>query len=377
MALQYDELLPISAENQNQPCEEFGIHPSLPIIQNFYLQNDLIFLANTGILPTTVTKGNYEVTRKMLQLYAHNIMQREAKRVNAGNPHADTGVLGRMVDVLSRNSQRSVQSFSIAGNDVSTVGKNVQSLNLGPLGYSKMYNNEIQDIILKLNNETIVDSGLYGEAWSENLIQSFGTNQHMQEILETVKGKLEDFPDTSLGKQLKMVSKLIATRKERGVDTDVFYVEFGKFDTHKDVLETLSGEFTVANDAITQFSKALKAMGLWDNVTTVEVSDFARTLTPNSGNGTDHGWGGNYLMFGGAVKGGKILGEYPDDLTIHGSQNVGRGRLIPSTPWESFYQGIAEWLGIPSQNMDEVIPNRNIFHKDLLFTAKDMFVNYD
>ncbi len=42
----------------------------------------------------------------------------------------------------------------------------------------------------------------------------------------------------------------------------------------------------------------MKAVGLWKNVTLIQTSDFARTLTPNSGIGTDHAWGGNYMMMG-------------------------------------------------------------------------------
>ncbi len=42
----------------------------------------------------------------------------------------------------------------------------------------------------------------------------------------------------------------------------------------------------------------MKMAGLWNNVTVVQTSDFARTLNPNSGDGTDHAWGGNYMMMG-------------------------------------------------------------------------------
>merc|ERR1740124_7345 len=50
----------------------------------------------------------------------------------------------------------------------------------------------------------------------------------------------------------------------------------------------------------------------------------------------------------------KILGMYPDDLSDEGMQSVGRGRIMPSTPWDACYQGIARWLGIGMEEMDEV-----------------------
>ena len=42
----------------------------------------------------------------------------------------------------------------------------------------------------------------------------------------------------------------------------------------------------------------MKVESLWKNVTLLEASDFARTLNPNGGDGTDHAWGGNYMMMG-------------------------------------------------------------------------------
>ena len=85
------------------------------------------------------------------------------------------------------------------------------------------------------------------------------------------------------GQKLKAVAKLIATRGERGVDKDFSYVEMGGYDTHASVEENLSTLFTDVNSAFNAFASELKAMDLWNNVTTMQVSDFARTLNPNSG----------------------------------------------------------------------------------------------
>ncbi len=52
------------------------------------------------------------------------------------------------------------------------------------------------------------------------------------------------------------------------------------------------------NEGFEAFAGEMKNMGLWSNVTVIQTSDFARTLNPNSGDGTDHAWGGNYMMMG-------------------------------------------------------------------------------
>ena len=70
--------------------------------------------------------------------------------------------------------------------------------------------------------------------------------------------------------------------------------------------------------------------------------------------------------------GGKILGEYPDDLTTAGPLNLGRGRLIPTTSWDAIYNAVAQWAGVTDEtDLDKVLPNRNKF--STLYTRDDLF----
>merc|ERR1712038_559075 len=110
---------------------------------------------------------------------------------------------------------------------------------------------------------------------------------------------------------------------------------------------------------------------LWDQTVVVQASDFARTLEPNSGDGTDHAWGGNYLLFGGPVKGGEIYGTYLERMNIDGPHFLRRGRIIPTTPWDSVFNSIAMWLGVPEEDLDNVCPNRDEFPS--LFSGSDLF----
>jgi uncharacterized protein (DUF1501 family) len=67
---------------------------------------------------------------------------------------------------------------------------------------------------------------------------------------------------------------------------------------------------------------------------------------------------GNHFILGGSVKGGKVHGKYPDDLTDDGKLNIGRGRLIPTTPWEGVWNGLAEWFGVNAANRNSILPNK-------------------
>ena len=66
---------------------------------------------------------------------------------------------------------------------------------------------------------------------------------------------------------------------------------------------------------------------------------------------SDHAWGGNYFIAGGEIDGKKILGSYPDNLSNDGPQVFEPGIVIPSLPWDSVWNGVAQWFGITDTNV--------------------------
>merc|ERR1719276_47667 len=120
----------------------------------------------------------------------------------------------------------------------------------------------------------------------------------------------------------------------------------GGFDTHFDQEDYLGLRFEEINDAIETFVAEMKAQKMWENVVIVTASDFGRTITPNGGDGTDHGWGGNYFAVGGSLRGGRILGEYPADLTRKSTHMIGRSRPIPTTSYDAVLNAVAQWYGV-------------------------------
>ena len=54
--------------------------------------------------------------------------------------------------------------------------------------------------------------------------------------------------------------------------------------------ENLVVNFSRINSAIEAFVNELKFLNLWSSTTVVQFSEFARTLNPNTGDGSDHGW---------------------------------------------------------------------------------------
>ncbi len=79
------------------------------------------------------------------------------------------------------------------------------------------------------------------------------------------------------------------------------------------------------------------------------------------------------MMFGGSVKGGQIIGKYPDNLTDDGERSLGRGRMIPSTSWDAVFLPLAEWAGSTRDDFDKVCPNRKNFPASHFFDTRTLF----
>ena len=223
MALAKHELLPIPAAGQ--VCSEFGIHSQLPNIKDLYNNKDLLFFANTGVLSQPVNKDNYyELTNT--QLFAHNHMRTEAKRVDPYDVSEGTGVLGRMSDVMTSKGYN-VGSFSVDEVSVALAGKAGVSnapVTVNRDGVGEVYLDEVKEVMSKLHNHTASDSGIFAETWSSSLLRSIEINQLLADETEGLTTKTE-FPSSYLGKTFSTVSRLIATREARGVDIDTFYIE--------------------------------------------------------------------------------------------------------------------------------------------------------
>jgi uncharacterized protein (DUF1501 family) len=167
------------------------------------------------------------------------------------------------------------------------------------------------------------------------------------------------FPTGSIGQQLLQVARLIKVSKNNlGATRQVYFVRFGSFDLHDGMFEANQpvassghGELlTQLNQAVGAFWSALGEINARSEVTTFSMSDFGRTLSGN-GNGSDHAWGGNMMVLGDAVDGGKTYGRYPQlvldaNNSANSDYSFSRGQYIPTTAVEQAAATLARWMGV-------------------------------
>ena len=199
--------------------------------------------------------------------------------------------------------------------------------------------------------------------------RSLDANEVLTSALAATPALATAFPAAnSLADQLAMVARMIAAAPALGTRRKVFFVSLGGFDNHDGLLTDHPILMTKLGLALAAFDAATAELKVADKVTTFTASDFGRTLTGNS-NGSDHGWGSMHIVMGGAVKGRRFYGTAPV-VANNGPDDVGQGRLLPTTSVEQLAATLGGWLGVSDSELLSLLPNlsnHNTSTRKLLF----------
>jgi len=380
MAVAQQDLLPINPLSGE--TVQFGLHPSMPGIQGLFETGAAALINNTGPLVVPTTKSAYQAGSVLLppQLFSHNDQQDQWHSLK-GATVSKTGWAGRISDLIRTNvaGQQLATNVSLSGSSLfQSADQTVAYVmgNNGPIAFSGFPDptDPNPDPILveqRLAFERIIGanySTMYERGFAEVQQRAVATADLVNVALQNAPVLNTVFPGTQLGAELNTVARLIGARDDLTMERQIFLVAAGGFDTHDDQLLNQPGLLGDVSEAMTAFYLAMGELGVSNSVTAFTQSDFSRTLTSN-GDGTDHGWGGVQLVVGDAVAGQRMYGAYPD-LALDGPDDVGGGRLIPTTSSDQYAATIAKWFGIPDVDLDVIAPNLvNFQTRDLGFLA--------
>ena len=134
--------------------------------------------------------------------------------------------------------------------------------------------------------------------------------------------------------------KTIASLIFSDINTKVYYVSLGSFDTHINQQLQQQNLFTQMNDAVKTFVKDLKTNGRFNDVMLMTFSEFGRRVSQNASGGTDHGTANNMFLVGGGLKQKGIINAMPD------LADLDEGDLKYKVDFENVYATILKnWLG--------------------------------
>ncbi|MCX7176383.1 MAG: DUF1501 domain-containing protein [Proteobacteria bacterium] len=370
LALQASDLATLGAA-ASQGGKSFALHSGLSPIAPLYLQGKLAAVANVGTLVNPMTAADYRAKTKQrpFSLFSHSDQQHQWQSAESAVLSA-TGWGGRIADaVLSSNAQVTVPALmSIAGSSLFNNGKHTAPLVIPGSGTFGLKDNGTSAAAKARNSGLAqllgLDQGNALVSASANVItQAIASSVLVNPIIQGTSATISPAfagLSSSIATQLMMVAKLIEARATTGLKRQVFYVALNGFDTHSNQLNVQQTLFGQLGPAMLAFYNATVALGVADKVTSFTMSDFSRTLKPNS-SGTDHAWGNHHLVLGGAVKGGDVYGAFPT-LALNGADDAdGAGRWVPTTSVDQYAATLASWLGVSTGDLATVLPNLSRF----------------
>ncbi len=346
---------------------QYALAPELKGLKLLFDAGKLAVQLNVGslILPVTLAQyngGNRNLYPLPPKLFSHDDQQSFWQSLGSSST---TGWGGRIGDLgLSNNDNASLTCISAAGNAVFVAGRNAVQYQISPSGAIKI--NALQNSPYGLDSVRDAMAKLITQASSQVLEDEFAAVTRRSISLEAlVNTALMSSPANTafaavnpaneLAAQLKIVARLIGARSALGVKRQVFFVSLNGFDSHDALMKNHALSMAQVNEAISAFYQATVDLGVSNNVTTFTASDFGRTLSANS-DGSDHGWGSHHFIVGGAVKGGQFYGTAPH-VSVNSDDQVGQGRLLPSTSVDQFSSTLAQWFGVSASELPGILPN--------------------
>lgn len=352
---------------------QYGLHQNCPELADMFngtgafntIGRRLSFISNIGTLVQPINKvqyasGNFPLPKS---LFSH-IDQINQWQTSVPQGLSElTGWAGRMADVLHSNLNTGATSMSIslAGNNVFQIGNDTEQFSItqnGALLPSASGNTELR--------KNIGVDGLLNNTYNNLMQDAFAThvkNSHdAQAAFNAVYSTIDDsaiaplFGNSSFDQQLLAAAKTIKARELLGLRRSTIFIQRGGWDHHGELLNTQAGMLAEISPAISAYQQALETLGVADDVISYTASDFGRTLRSN-GRGTDHAWGGNQMVWGAPIDGGKIYGTFPD-LALDSNDDIGfGGRILPTTSVDKFYEEMSLWFGVSASDMNMVLPN--------------------
>jgi len=342
---------------------QYALAPELAPLMPIFNAGQMAVILNVGTLVQPTSKLQY--TNKSVplppKLFSHNDQQSVWQSSSAEG--AKSGWGGKMGDLFqASNANSTFTCINVSGNAVYLSGNTAVQYQISTSGSvplnglkSPLFGSAACSTALQ-NLVTQTRTNLLENEYNRINTRAINANQILAGALASAPALKTVFPtQNNLGDQLKMVARMISIAATTGAKRQVFFVSMNGFDTHDGLVTIHPKLMTGLADAMSAFYNATVELGVANNVTSFTASDFGRTLSGNN-DGSDHGWGSMHFVMGGAVNGQRFYGT-PPIIANNGPDDVGQGRLLPTTSVDQYAATLGKWLGVSDSDLLTLLPN--------------------
>jgi len=271
--------------------DEVGLHPALTSLRELYEDGSLGILNNVGY--PNPDRSHF---RSM------DIWQTGS----ASSEYITTGWLGRYLDAQCNGCDKPTYALEI--DDILSLAlKGEHSKAIAMKDPKRLFGTSNENFF----NDVLKDHRNDGEGTIDYLYKTMAeTLSSANYIFEESKlhPSTADYPKTELGKGLQTIASLIFS----DINTKVYYISLGSFDTHVNQEAQQQRLFTELSDAVRTFTRDLKNNNRFNDVMMFSFSEFGRRVSQNASGGTDHGTANNMFLIGGGLKQKGVINPMPD-----------------------------------------------------------------
>jgi uncharacterized protein (DUF1501 family) len=300
--------------------DEFGINKNLAPLKNLYDKGYLSVINNVGY-PNPI-RSHFRST---------DIWH----TASDSNQYLNTGWLGRYIDIYGKKPYSGIElddslSLIMKGDVLKGIAtKNPTSLyNNTKTPYFKKVLDSHRDVHLSEHNLGY----LY-----KTMIEAKSSAKYIFETSKTYNSTLT-YPNNPFGKQLKTTAQFINSR----VESKVFYVSMGGFDTHVRQEKKQNKLLQTYSEAMEVFVKDLEHKDTFKDTLILTFSEFGRRVKQNAASGTDHGAANNVFIIGKNLKKQGFYNEAPNLINLDKN-----GDIKYTVDFRSIYATILDkWLEV-------------------------------
>ena len=251
------------------------------------------------------------------------------------NQYYNSGWLGRYIDNYGKMPYSGIEiddslSLILKGekiNGIATKNPAILNRNMNTPYFKNILNQQTDEHLSEYNL-----GYLY-----KTMIEAKSSAKYIYKTSKTYTSTF-DYPQNPFGKQLKTTAQFINS----GIDSQVFYVSMGGFDTHVNQSNRQDKLLNVYADSIDVFIKDLEKSDTFKDTLVLTFSEFGRRVKQNAANGTDHGAANNVFVIGKNLKQAGFYNEAPNLLDLDSNQD-----LKYSVDFRSVYATILDkWLEV-------------------------------
>jgi uncharacterized protein (DUF1501 family) len=284
--------LGIKKEKALSLTDEVGLHPALPAFKELYADGSLAILNNVGY--PNPDRSHF----RSMDIW---------HTASESTEYWSNGWLGRYLDAQCKGCDKPTQaieiddvlSLALKGNDFKGIAvKDPRRL------YGTANEKFFRDVLKEHKSD---EAEKPVEYLYKTMAETLSSADYIfkQSRLHPTSA---EYPKTELGNSMKTIASLIFSE----INTKVYYVSLGSFDTHINQDIQQQRLFTEMNDAVRVFVNDLKSQNRFNDVLLFTFSEFGRRVEQNASNGTDHGTANNMFLVSGSLKQKGLINSLPD-----------------------------------------------------------------